>query len=69
MKKEIKKPDKKLIRFEIQNYDDQLNDIDMEDVINEFSIFTKKLFSKYKLSGERFKITIGRNMFEKLLNL
>lgn len=69
MKKEIKKTDKKLIRFEIQNYDDQLNDIDMEDVINEFSIFTKKLLLKYKISGEKFKITIGRNMFEKLLNL
>ncbi|HET6244328.1 MAG: hypothetical protein H0V01_05850 [Bacteroidetes bacterium] len=66
MDKENNHSFKKLIRFEIENYDGQLDELILKDIISDFSIFTNKLRSKYNISGEKFKITVGKSIFDKL---
>lgn len=66
MEKENNQSVKKLIRFEIDNYEGQLDDLELEEIISDFSIFTNKLLLKYNIPGERFKITIGKNILDKL---
>lgn len=66
MEKESNQSCKKLIRFEIDNYDGQLDDLELEEIIADFSTFTKTLLLKYKIPGERFKITLGKNILDKL---
>ncbi|MDQ3192943.1 MAG: hypothetical protein M3Q58_15250 [Bacteroidota bacterium] len=64
MEKEKNQHCKKLIRFEIDNADGQLDDIKVNDIISDFSVFTNNLHIKYSIPGERFKITIGKNILD-----
>jgi hypothetical protein len=60
--------DLKLIRFEIDNRDEQLNETLIEEMMQDFSKFTANLLQKYEIPGERFKLVIGSDPLDKLLN-
>ncbi len=64
MEKENRQQCKKMIRFEIDNFDGQLDEMKMDEIISDFSVFTNKLLSKYNIPGERFKITVGKNILD-----
>jgi hypothetical protein len=66
MEKEIL--DLKLIRFEIDNRDEKLNESLVEEMMEDFSKFTLNLLEKYEIPGDRFKLIIGSDPIDKLLN-
>lgn len=60
--------DNKLIRFEIDNFDEKLEEQVIEEILKDFSDFTANLLDKYSIPGEKFKIVIGSSRLDKLLN-
>ncbi|MBA3901661.1 MAG: hypothetical protein H0X62_15905 [Bacteroidetes bacterium] len=61
--------DTKLIRFEINNFDEAIEQPVMEEILHDFSEFTASLLNKYNIPSDKFKLTLGSNTIDKLLNL
>jgi hypothetical protein len=61
--------DTKMIRFEIDNFDEKIEDLIIEEILFDLSAFTAKLIEKYDIPCERFNLTVGSNTIDKLLKL
>ncbi len=66
MEKQNKQSCKKLIRFEIENNDGKLAPHQMENIISDFTLFTHELQAKYNIPADRFKITVGKSIFDSI---
>jgi hypothetical protein len=61
--------DTKMIRFEIDNFDEKIEDFKIEEILTDLSAFTATLLEKYDIPCERFKLIVGSNTIDKLLKL